>query len=51
MPFNYINVGRPEKDDDEIAKVKLIVPHSQGTADATSNVVPCYYEITYEREK
>ena len=51
VPLNYINVGRPEKDDDEIAKVRLIVPHSQGTADATSNVIPCYYEITYEREK
>jgi len=51
VPFNYINVGRPEKDGDEVAKVRLIVPHSQGTADATSSVTPCYYEITYEREK
>ena len=48
VPLNYINVGRPEKDGDEIAKVRLIVPHSQGTADASSSVFPCYYEITYE---
>ena len=48
VPLNYINVGRPEKEGDQIAKVRLIVPHSQGTADT---VFPCYYEITYERVK
>lgn len=51
VPLNYVNVGRPEKEDDEVAKVRLIVPHSQGTADASSSVYPCYYEITYERVK
>ena len=49
VPLNYVSVGRPENPDDEIAKVRLIVPHSQGTADASSSVYPCYYEITYER--
>ncbi len=49
VPLNYINVGRPENENDEIAKVRLIVPHSQGTADASSSVYPCYYEISYER--
>lgn len=51
VPLNYINIGRPEKETDEIAKVRLIVPHSQGTAEATSSVYPCFYEITYVREK
>lgn len=51
VPLNYIKVGRPENVGDETAKVRLIVPHSQGTADATSSVIPCYYEITYERVK
>jgi len=51
VPLNYINVGRPQNENDEIAKVRLIVPHSQGTADASSSVYPCYYEITYERER
>ena len=51
VPLNYVNVGRPENETDEIAKVRLIVPHSQGTADASSSVYPCYYEITYERVK
>ncbi len=50
VPLNYVNVGRPQNDDDEVAKVRLIVPHSQGTVDASSSVYPCYYEITYERD-
>ncbi len=50
VPLLYINVGRPQNEGDEIAKVKLIVPHSQGTSDASSTVYPCYYEITYVRD-
>ena len=49
IPLSYINVGRVTKEGEEIAKVNLIVPHSQGTSYALSNVYPCYYEITYER--
>lgn len=48
-PFYYINVGRPEKEGDEIAKVRVIVPSAQGTQNATTNVIPYLYEITYER--
>ena len=47
VPLAYVNLGRWA--DGEIAKVCLIVPHSQGTVDASSSVYPCYYEITYER--
>lgn len=49
IPFSYINVGRQSEPDDEIAKVNLIVPSTQGQAHASSNVYPCYYTITYER--
>lgn len=49
IPLTYINIGRYINEDDELARVNLIVPHSQGTANATANVYPCYYEITYER--
>lgn len=48
-PLNYINIGRPEKADDDIAKVKLIVPHSQGQEYAASNVYPCFYVVSYEK--
>lgn len=49
VPLSYINVGRPSKAGEETAKVRLIVPHTQGQAYATQSVYPCYYEITYER--
>ncbi len=48
-PLSYVNLGRPEKDGDQVAKVKIIVPHSEGQSDASSNVYPCLYELTYER--
>ena len=49
VPLAYINLGRPKSETDEIAKVRLIVPHTQGQQYASTNVYPCLYEITYER--
>jgi len=46
-PFPYINLGR--QSEEGIAKVRLIVPHSQGQAYASQSVYPCLYEITYQR--
>lgn len=50
VPLQYVNIGRLTKPDDELARVKLIVPHSQGTTqNAKSNVIPYYYDITFQR--
>lgn len=49
IPLNYIKVGRQVSSDDEIAKVNLIVPSTQGHQSASSSVYPCYYTITYEK--
>ena len=50
VPLQYVNIGRLTNPDDELAKVKLIVPHSQGTTtNAKSNVKPYYYEISFQR--
>lgn len=48
VPLNYINLGRQKAGDEGIAKVRIIVPHSEGQTDATNNVYPCFYEITYQ---
>ncbi|HIY35817.1 MAG TPA: DUF4827 domain-containing protein [Candidatus Paraprevotella stercorigallinarum] len=48
VPLTYINIGRQITEDEEISKVRLIVPHTQGHSDASSNVYPCFYEITYQ---
>lgn len=50
VPLLYVNVGRQTDSETEIAKVKLIVPHTQGHSYASSSVYPCYYIITYQRE-
>lgn len=49
VPLTYINVGRVSSPEEELAKVRLIIPHTQGQQYASSNVYPCYYEITYQR--
>lgn len=49
VPLTYIKLGRPSNADEEIAKVNIIVPHTQGQYYASVNVYPCLYTITYER--
>ena len=41
----YINITRLS-DTDVPAKIRLIVPSTEGQAEAMSEVYPCYYEIT-----
>lgn len=48
-PLTYLKIGRPVNDDDETAKIKVIVPSSQGQYYASANVYPCLYVLTYER--
>lgn len=50
VPLNYINLGR-QNDDTELAYVRLIVPHDKGTSYASLNVVPCLYDIIYNRDR
>lgn len=49
VPLRYIKIGRPSKADDEIAKLRLIVPHDKTHSDANNKTYACYYEITYQR--
>lgn len=50
VPFAYLKmksyISAPPSE--KIARVRLIVPHSEGTSYATQYVYPCYYEITYD---
>ena len=50
VPLSYVNVGRPQSADEEYSMVRLIVPHSQGHANASGDVIPYFYEITFQRE-
>lgn len=44
-PLDFIRLTRSTS---QIAKIRLIVPHSSGTSRASQYVLPYYYEITYE---
>lgn len=49
VPFSYIRIGRQDSPEEGIAKVRLIVPHSQGQSSAVNNVYPCFYELTFQK--
>lgn len=44
----YIIIGRPTSTEEQIAKVRLIVPHTMGHQFAAESVTPYYYEITIQ---
>lgn len=49
LPLSYVNVGRPSVEGDQVAKVRIIVPHDMGHIYASQSVIPYLYDITYER--
>lgn len=49
IPLTYINIGRPTNDNENIAHVRLIVPHGSGHAMASQMVCAYFYDITYQR--
>lgn len=48
IPLQFINLGR-YTGEGEIAKVRIIVPSTEGQRDALNNIYACFYEITYMR--
>jgi len=50
LPLHYIKPSRTASSDD-VARVRLLIPHAEGTANAVKYVYPCYYEITYSLGK
>lgn len=49
-PLYYIKVGRPSQPGENIAYVRLIVPHTQGHSTASGSVLPYHYELTYQKK-
>lgn len=50
VPLSYIKPA-VQLPNDELARVKLIVPHSAGHQTASSYVIPYFYEITYQKKR
>ena len=51
VPLTYVGIGRKTASDQHIALVRLIVPSTEGTNDANTNVYACFYEISYMRSR
>lgn len=49
IPMRYVKIGRQSKPDEELARVKLIVPSSQGQSSASASTYPCFYDLVLER--
>lgn len=49
LPLQFIKLGRQSTPDGEVAKVRIIVPSTEGQKDAMNGVYPCFYEITYTK--
>ncbi len=50
LPLKYLRPQRTQSSAD-VARVRLIVPHSAGSYNASNYVYPAYYEITYNLGK
>ena len=46
-PLEYVKVGS-QTGETQIAKVRIIVPHSSGHSHAMASVYPCFYELTFQ---
>lgn len=46
IPLRYLKPFRTQSSS-QVSRVRLLVPHGQGTSTASQYVYPCYYEITY----
>lgn len=51
VPFTWIKLGRLINEDDELAHVRLLIPHSYGTTAASSNVYAYLYDITFQQAR
>lgn len=49
IPLKYVNLGRQDSENEEVARVRVIVPSTQGQMDASANVYACFYDISYTR--
>ena len=49
IPLKYINLGRQDSENEEVARVRVIVPSTQGQINASANVYACFYDISYTR--
>ena len=50
IPLKYVKPFRTTSSE-QVTRVRLIVPHGQGSSTASKYVYPCFYELTYNLGK
>lgn len=48
-PFSWVKIGRGNAEGEKIAHVRLLVPHTYGTTQASGSVYACLYDMTLRR--
>ena len=51
IPLPYLKLGRQHSEKDEISKLRIIVPSTEGHSVAQDRTQPYFYEITFERSR
>lgn len=49
IPFSWVKIGRGNSEGENIAHVRLVVPHTYGTTTASGSVYACLYDLTLQR--
>lgn len=49
IPLKFLNLGRQDEENAEVAMVRLIVPSGEGHSYASQGVYACFYEIIMQR--
>lgn len=44
-PLSYVRLSKSVND---VARIRIIIPHTSGSTDASNNVYPFYYELSYQ---
>ncbi len=48
-PFSWVKIGRGNGEGEKVAHVRLLVPHTYGTTQASGSVYACLYDLTLRR--
>ena len=49
VPFSWVKIGRGNAEGEKIAHVRLLVPHTYGSTQASASVYACLYDMTLQK--
>lgn len=49
IPFSWVKIGRGNSENEKIAHVRILVPHTYGSTTASGNVNACLYDMTLQK--